>query len=513
MGKELPHGTRLGPYAIERLLVRSGLSDIYVARQVVPTERPCRLTLFHADPESESWQRFTKEVAQLKALEHPGIAEVREVAVTENGTPYLVHFLPDGEDLSSRLRRSGALTTREALSLARQAAAVLHAAHSVDLLHRDLQPDNLFLVARSRAAQSASDDPAQAPFERLQLLGFGHSRMLEAASGGTLLAGNPEYMAPEQLTSFSIEVGPAADQYTLALVLYQALTASRPFRSETVGGTLLQVVRNVPEPLRALRPDIPAHIEAAVMRALSKDRFARFPSLPAFIDALQGGEAIPEGLAELTDPWLKGSARADAAQKRARALDGDSGGLSMGGLALGLGGVGDASVPEMVEDGATVPNSMESVMRLAVPPERIEVLESTAPVEISVELLPPSGGNKSKSLPGVAEVPSSGKSSTAAAAAPSVPVATPKAPAAPSLLPERTDPTDQAAALVLAAEASSPGRGGSALQVQSAEGALTTGSAKAQLQPRPSIWPGIWIERILWLIIGLAAGIALRSVM
>jgi hypothetical protein len=62
---------------------------------------------------------------------------------------------------------------------------------------------------------------------------------------------------------------------------------------------------------------------------------------------------------------------------------------------------------------------------------------------------------------------------------------------------------------VLAAEASSPGRGGSALQVQSAEGALTTGSAKAQLQPRPSIW----IERILWLIIGLAAGIALRSVM
>ena len=111
MGKELPHGTRLGPYAIERLLVRSGLSDIYVVRQVVPTERPCRLTLFHADPESESWQRFTKEVAQLKALEHPGIAEVREVAVTDNGTPYLVHFLPDGEDLSSRLRRSGALTT------------------------------------------------------------------------------------------------------------------------------------------------------------------------------------------------------------------------------------------------------------------------------------------------------------------------------------------------------------------------------------------------------------------
>lgn len=396
MGKELPQGSRLGAYAIERMLQRAGLAEVYAARQVLPTERPCRLTVFNVDPDSEPWARFARETSQLKALEHPGIAELREVGKSDAGVPYLVQMLPEGEDLAARLRKGGALTTREAVALARQVAAALHAAHGIDVIHRDLQPENIFLVERSKSAKAESDE--EPPFERVQVLGFGVTRMIEAALGGTMLVGQPEYMAPEQITGFVMDVGPAADQYQLALIVYQALTASRPFRGESVGATLLQVVRSVPEPLRALRPDIPAHIEAAVMRALSRDRLARYPSLPAFIEALQGDDPPPAGLPELTDVWLRPSARADAARQRALTISGAA--PSFQSVALGLGSGGGGGVPEIVEDSATVPNTMEEVMRLAVPPERIEVLESTAPVVTDSEAKP--GVPRVRPLPGVA---------------------------------------------------------------------------------------------------------------
>lgn len=398
MGKELPQGSRLGAYAIERLVLRTGLAEVYAARQVVPTERPCRLTVFNVDPDSEPWERFSREAAQLKALEHPGIAEIREVGKSEAGLPFMVHMLPEGEDLAARLRKGGALTTREAVALARQVAAALHAAHGIEVIHRDLTPENIFLVERAKNLKVA--DGEEPPFERVQVLGFGVSRMLEAALGGTMLVGEAEYMAPEQITGFAMEVGPAADQYALALIVYQALTASRPFRGDSVGATLLQVVRSVPEPLRALRPDIPAHVEVAVMRALSRDRLARYPSLAAFIEALQGEDAAPAGLAELTDAWLRPSARADAARQRALTVSGAA--PSFQSVALGLSSGGGGGVPEIVEDSATVPNTMEEVMRLAVPPERIEVLESTAPVTTESGARPAGAMPRQHPLPGVA---------------------------------------------------------------------------------------------------------------
>src|SRR5262245_2614486 len=104
MGKEFPQGSRLGAYAIDRLIKRTGLADVYAAHQVVPPERPCRLTVFNVDPEGEPWERFSREAAQLKALEHPCLAELREVGKSEAGVPFLVYMLPEGEDLASRLR-------------------------------------------------------------------------------------------------------------------------------------------------------------------------------------------------------------------------------------------------------------------------------------------------------------------------------------------------------------------------------------------------------------------------
>lgn len=381
MGKALPHGSKLGQYTIERALQRTGLSEIYEAQAEGAGEgRPCRIAVFRVDPTGEPWQRFEKECQALKALGHPAIAEVRELAISPDGTPYVVYALPAGEDLAARLRRAGALTTREALALARQVASALHAAHGIEQLHRDLTPESLFLSPPPTpsvpppASPSVSGPVVEPGFERAVVMGFGVSRMLEAAVEGSLLVGRAEYLAPEQITGFSIEVGPAADQYTLALILYQALTVTQPFRGESVGASLLKAVRTAPEPLRALRPDIPVHVDTALLRALSKDQKVRFPDLPSFIQALQGEEPLPAGLAELTDAWLKSGASTEAARQRALAIQ-EGAAPSLQNVAAGLSAL--EPVPVVIEDQATVPNSMEEVMRLAVPPARLRVVELT----------------------------------------------------------------------------------------------------------------------------------------
>jgi len=377
MGKELPQGHRLGDYSIERVLSRSGLQTVYVAKQG-SSGRTCRLIVYSLDPDSESWQRYKSDLGQLGALNHPVIAELLEAASTPEGLAYAVWAQPAGEDLGSRLRRGGALTLREALSLGRQVAAALHASHRIDVLHRDLVPDNIYLVA------PAPEGPAP-EFEPVLLYGFGAARLLEGALSGVALVGHPEYMAPEQITGLSIDVGPATDQYALALILYQALSASQPFRAESAGAALLKVVRSTPEPLRALRPDLPTHVDEAVSRGLARERQARFADLPAFIAALSAGEKLPAGLLSATDSWLGGSVQADEALHRALAAGRVT--PSLGVVAQSLGEA--AGVPEVVEDSATVPNTMEAVMRLAVPPEAPPPPEKEPSGPLELETLDP----------------------------------------------------------------------------------------------------------------------------
>lgn len=390
MGKELPQGYRLGDYSIERLLTRSGLQTVYAGQQV-SSSRACRITVFNVDPDGEPWQRFKSDLEQVKALSHPFVAECLDVATSENGLAYAAFAQPAGEDLAARLRRGGALTLRESLVLSRQVAAALHAAHRIDVLHRDLTPENIYLV-KSEAGASEPE------YERVLLYGFGASRLFESAFEGAGLFGHPEYMAPEQITGLSFDIGPAADQYALALVVYQVLSASQPFRAESPGSALLKVVRTSPEHLRALRPDLPTHVDAAVNRGLAKERTARFPDLPAFIAALEAGERLPPALIAATQPWLGGSASTDEALNRAMAAGSVT--PSLGVVAQGLSQGADQSspIPEIVEDSATVPNTMEAVMKLALPPEKSSPglsvknavqREPSGPLEIELEAIDP----------------------------------------------------------------------------------------------------------------------------
>lgn len=378
MGRELPQGRRVGNYGIERLLGKDGLSAVYAARQA-RTDRLCTLTVFQVDPDEEPWSRFRRELEQLAALRHPNLLEILDLGVAHDGTPYLVTESVPGEDLATRLRRSGALTLPEALAVARQAGVALHAAHGIGVLHRGVRPDRLLLIPQDRPP--ADDEPG---FERIKLTGFGVAGLLESTVKGLALVGDPDYLAPEQVLGQSLDVDLRTDQYALAVVLYQALTTSRPFHGDSVGATLVQVTRNVMEPLRALRPDIPSHVDATLARALAKDREARFPDMAALLDALQEGVPLPLGMQELTGPWLEPPPDLEAARQRVLA----AGAVPVAPLSLGVSAALELAqrrqieadaVPQVIGDSATVPVSMEAVMQLAVPAEPAPSTRQPAP--------------------------------------------------------------------------------------------------------------------------------------
>lgn len=418
MGRELPQGTTVGVCTIERLRERRGLYDVYSATG--PEGQAYRVSVFHVDPDGQPWQHFVAESQQVKTLAHPCLADIVETAVTSSGLPFQIVRLGSGEELSERLRRSGALTTAETLSCAQQVGSALSALHSLDLLHRGLSPERIFVC----------DDPIIKP--RVRLLDVGVARLLDDAIPGGLW-GSPEYKAPEQLTGFSIDVGPASDEYALALVLYQSLTSSRPFKADSAAATILQVVRGGAEPLRVLRPDIPKAVDAAVMRALAKERTGRFASVTEFLTALQGGEPIDRALDDLIGPWLRGAASTRAVIEQAQAQADSKPSFQVVALQMG----GDAAVPMVVEDQATVPNTMEEVMRLAVPIERISysdgrspsappVAEGSSPIKVAPAktVAPVETTDRNPLIESITDAPSSPSAPSVAAPVPSGPSAT-----------------------------------------------------------------------------------------
>ena len=358
MSRELPTGATVGQCSIVRLRQRTGLSELYEA--LGPEGSRVRLSLFSTDPDGAAWKRFVAETEQTRELRHPALAVVVETAISTDGRPYQAVVVEPGEDLSQRLLR-GALLFPEAMSCAIQIGAGLSALHALDLTHRGLCPERVHLFEQDGVA-------------RVRLLDVGVARLFEEfAPNGCI--GQPEYQAPEQLGGLSLDIGPAADEYTLALLLYQALTSSRPFKADTTAATVLQVMRGSAEPLRALRPDVPKAAEHAIMRAILKDRTARFPSVADFLAALREGAPLPEELKPLFADWMQDSAAAQEAT--ARALGKADSKPSLQFVATGMRD-SDAGVPEIVEDQATVPHPMDAMLGFALPIEEVPLDKAAA---------------------------------------------------------------------------------------------------------------------------------------
>jgi Protein kinase domain/Protein of unknown function (DUF1583) len=229
-------------------------------------------------------RRFVRESRAAAAVCHEHIVTVHGV-FEEQGLPYFVMQYVAGESLQDRLDRLGRLAAPEVVRIAYQAALALAAAHAHDLIHRDVKPANILLEESS---------------DRVKLTDFGLARLADD-SGLTqngVVAGTPEYMAPEQARGERVDH--RADLFSLGSLIYAMTTGQPPFH----GGSSLAVLRKVCDepaaPLRTCNADAPDWLEALVARLLAKDREDRFQSaaevaslLEACLSHLQQPTATP----------------------------------------------------------------------------------------------------------------------------------------------------------------------------------------------------------------------------
>jgi serine/threonine-protein kinase len=271
-----------GTYQLERRLVTGAMSAVYSARHT-RTGGTFAIKILHPEAVSntEIYERFYDEARISSVLRHPNIVQIIDLNQTEDGTPFLVMELLEGEDLHDRLDRLGRLPLADALSLARQIGGALHAAHSQEVVHRDLKPQNIFLCRAQVDGQTT---------EVVKLLDFGLSKFRRPSARVTrdlLVLGTPKYMAPEAALGQNSQIDGRSDQFSLAVILYRALCGRPPFDSEDVAEVLRQVVYEDPRPLSALVPDLPPHVAEAIGRAMQKRKEDRFPDMTAFIQALE----------------------------------------------------------------------------------------------------------------------------------------------------------------------------------------------------------------------------------
>ncbi len=273
-----PGGMVLGSYRILHELTSGGMGTVFRAEHVL-LGRPAAVKLLRRDLSTSPAlvQRFVNEAKAVTACKHPGIVEVYDFGYTEDGHAFIVMEFLDGESLGRRLARLR-LPEVEATAIAHGVASALRAAHRVGVIHRDLKPDNVFLVP----------DP-DGGVDRTKVLDFGIAKLADGASEhrhtttGALI-GTPLYMAPEQARA-AAAIDHRADLYSLGCILYHMLTGRPPFVAEGAGEIIaLQMFGEVVPPSR-LAPVTP-EMEGLVLRLLDKEPARRFASAGELASAL-----------------------------------------------------------------------------------------------------------------------------------------------------------------------------------------------------------------------------------
>lgn len=266
----LPEGSRFGVYAVGPCIGHGGMARVYRAEHE-GLRRSVALKVLHdwfvQDPEGH--QRFLREARIAAAVKHPNVVNIFDVGVQE-GVPYLVMELLEGEDLEALMHGKGALTESALIDIAVPIVAGLAAVHDAGVVHRDLKPGNIFL-SRGRNGEI---EP--------KLLDFGISRAAESelfklTMADGLLLGTPPYMSPEAIQGGSVTE--ASDQYSLGVVLYECATGINPFPADTIAETVRRVTSGDFAPPSHHNPSISKRLSRLIERAMSLDPRDRFADL------------------------------------------------------------------------------------------------------------------------------------------------------------------------------------------------------------------------------------------
>ncbi len=266
-------------YRVLRLLGEGGMARVYEAQHTL-ISRKVAIKVLRPEVASspEFHARFLNEGRMVGTLGHPHIVESTDMGYTEDGVPFLVCGLLDGDSLAAVVSREGAFSAMRAATIGAQVASALRVAHEAGIVHRDLKPENIFLSRRDGR-------------DHATIIDFGVSKLLLSGAEGRQtrngqLLGTPEYMAPEQIEE-GHTVDARTDIYALGCVLYMLLAGRPPFEPAPLSELFLRIVNFGAPPILVRRPGLARELAEIIETCMSRAREDRFESIHEVVKALR----------------------------------------------------------------------------------------------------------------------------------------------------------------------------------------------------------------------------------
>jgi predicted Ser/Thr protein kinase len=283
--------THFGRYEVVGKIAKGGMGVVFKVRHP-GLDRLFALKVLAQgeDADEEVLERFRREAKTAARLDHPNIVRVHD-AGTEDGFPYIVMDLVEGESLAKLLKEEG-VAPRKAALITRQIARALAHAHEHGIVHRDVKPDNVLIERASGEARLSDFGIVK------DLKGDSDARLTKTG----LTLGSPCYMSPEQASGRHKDVGPHSDVYSLGATLYEMLAGVPPFDAESIHAIMTKVVHDDPVPPRRLNGAVSPEIQAVCLKSLEKEprrRYATAVALAEDLDRFLDGKPVlarPPGL-------------------------------------------------------------------------------------------------------------------------------------------------------------------------------------------------------------------------
>jgi serine/threonine-protein kinase len=264
-----------GRFRIDRLL-GSGSMGFVVAAWHLELDQPVALKLLNADvfEQAEAAARFRREVRAAARIKSEHVCRVIDVGSVEQGSPYMVMELLDGNNLEEELLRRGTLPVPEAVGYILEAVEALAEAHASGIVHRDLKPANLFVARRADRSRL------------LKVLDFGISKsMVDSHGPGDMsltrtgvIIGSPLYMSPEQMRSTK-DADTLSDIWALGAILFQLVTGRPPYEGETIPELCAKLFSENAPPPSTVRIGLPSALDAVIQKALAREPSKRFQTV------------------------------------------------------------------------------------------------------------------------------------------------------------------------------------------------------------------------------------------
>jgi serine/threonine-protein kinase len=290
--QEIPAGSTVGSYVVERLIDLGGGGVVYMARHRILGRRGALKVLREDVATPAMFERFIREASAVSRIRHPNVVEIYEFGEISPGRPYYVMELLEGTDVRKILRTQGRLSPPDMFRIFEPVCMAVQAAHDTGIVHRDIKASNVVLLERNGA-------------QVVKLVDFGIAKPIGGTGKGGLtepgtIVGTPHSLAPEQIRGEPLD--PRTDVYALGVLAFQMLTAEYPFTgSDPMQIAMKHLQAPVPRP-SDFAPVAPA-LDAVVVRCLEKAKERRFASAAELLAAFRAAVGHAEEASAATAEW------------------------------------------------------------------------------------------------------------------------------------------------------------------------------------------------------------------